>query len=142
MALGNGRSRLNPILDHIHGVGKVYPRGALGVSVAKAGGAWTAGVWVEIIPAGIVPAQFDIHGITVGAVGNDGEYEISLSSGAGGAEVEITCEPLVRIAAQDVTRKLATMTPLLPAGTRICAKLNGSTAALAAGTVKLSYHTY
>ena len=138
-------SQIYLLEKHFHSAGNVYPRGAGGITITKAAGAWAAvpAVKTEVVPviAGI-PYLFDIHWISISAISANGEYEIYLYSGLAGFELEITAIPATRSAVQSQEGSAFCMTDLIVPNTRISAALRGSPAGAESLIIKLGWHPY
>lgn len=132
------------ILDeHNHSAQKVYPTLANGITVTAAAGVWELGAFVEVVPANTITAPFDIHFLNLGAVSSDTTYEIVFYKGALNAEVEIGRARFARLSA--ATANISSqplMTEVLPANTRISAKLATLNGGSRTAVISLSYHTY
>lgn len=135
------------ITDHIHGVAKVYPTLAAGVTITCPASAWTLGNYTSVVPANAITSIFDIHGVKFENYNTVATYEIVFyeDSGAGADYVEIG-RLRHTVSSADADKKyisyLPLMSPLVAANKRISAKVANSTAGAATITISLMYHTY
>lgn len=138
---GHDNQRLVHITEeHVHSAQKVAPSGAAGIVVTSGVGAWNLGNFSnDIIAAGAEAFPFDIHGIDIGAPDANAEYEIVLYYGAG--DTECGRATFTRTNALITSRSTTMMTPLIPAGSRVRAKLMDS-AGGSSCTIKVWYHNY
>lgn len=131
-------------LEHIHSAQKTYPTMMNSIVLTTgSGAAWTLGNFIEVIPANAITSPFDIHWIGIGAVSAVGAvYEVELYAGALGAEVEIGQCRAYRQAQQSGAAPSPMMTAIMPANTRISAKVACSDATAETIAIALFYHTY
>jgi len=127
------------ILDeHAHTASQVYPTLAGGV-VLTAGAAWTLGAFAQIVPATTITERFDIHHVCVEGLSANEVYEVVLYYGA--TDIECGRVRVVKNANLDGTMNIPLQTPILPADSKIRAKVatagGGDTA-----TVSIFYHIY
>jgi hypothetical protein len=125
--------------EHIHRPQKVAPSGAAGIQVTAAVGAWALGNFSnDIIAAGTETNPFDLHWVDV--VGNNNaDFECVLYYGP--ADTECARFAFTRIGVQQQSFQLHVQTPMIPAGSRVRAKVMAS-AGGASITIKLFYHDY
>jgi hypothetical protein len=136
-------ARAHTVDEHIHKAGQVYPTLANPILLTKGSGAWAAfPTPTEIVPAGGINEDFDIHWINVSSISANGNYEIALYSGGAGSEVEICRIPTSRTTVQSQEGSIPTQTEIIPADTRISAALSSGNAALDTVLIKLMYHRY
>jgi hypothetical protein len=128
--------------DHIHGVTKVYPTEAAGVTLTSdAGGAWNAqGALAQVMPASTAGGVFDVHFITVEDMDTNGVYEIVLYSGAG--DTEIARFRVGRTNNFTTQAQIPILTPLIADADRIRASCAHSVGGSATCTISISYHVY
>jgi len=127
------------IEEHLHGSQMCYPTLADPVEVTAGGGAWTLGNFTEIVPAAAIGSPFDIHFAVLSNPDSNEDYELHLFYGAG--DVECARIAFTRTGAFTGSLYQAVITPIMPADSRIWAKLaDGSGGAKV--DVKLIYHTY
>ena len=134
-----GLAHLNE--EHNHSIQKIYPVGAGPVTLTAGGGAYTVGAIVQIVPAGTITDEFDIHWLSISSLSATAEYEFILYQGGAGSETEISRVAVTRGGVQLTSFQSACLTPLLDANTRISAALSSSSAG-ATGAIKIFYHTY
>lgn len=132
--------RTHQLIHHIHGDTEVYPTLAAGVVVTGAAGAWGEGAFAEIVPASTITTAFDIHWVNVEALSGNDTFELSLYYGA--SDTECARIRLVQTAAQSATLQHQMMTPVIPANSRIRAKLASLGGGSDTATVSIQYHTY
>jgi hypothetical protein len=125
--------------DHSHSASNVYPTLAAGVTVESDAVAWTLGAFVEIVPVSTITSIFDIHHIHVESITANDTLELVLYYGAGDTEagrVRIT-----QNAVMDSIVNVPFQTPLIPANSRIRAKVASATGGTDC-TISIKYHTY
>lgn len=126
--------------EHIHSIQQVSPSGAAGIAVASAGGAWTLGSFSnDIIAANQVNLPFDIHWVTLANSSTNADYELVLYYGA--ADTECARLVFTRTNPTLSSSQLRVQTPIIPANSRLRAKLMDS-AGGSSCTVKVIFHTY
>ena len=131
------------LLKHIHGASKVYPTLADELVINKV----NASAWgldalpTQIIPAATITNPFDIHFINIGAISANDEYELLLFKGAAASEIEIARVSFDRSVTVS-EGSIPVMTELLPANTRVSAKLTSKATSARNTSVKLHYHEY
>jgi len=130
--------KLHTIEEHVHAVGCVYPTLASGVTVT-AGAAWTLGAFVEVVPASTITDEFDIHYVSIENISANDVYELHLYYGAGDTLAGMV--RFVKNAAVDAVVNVPFMTPLIPANSRIRAKLASASGGDNAD-ISVFYHTY
>ncbi len=126
--------------EHFHSVQQVRPTGAAGVTVTSAGGAWTLGNFSnDIIATSDITLPFDLHWVVLSNESSNAEYELVFYYGP----TDIECARVVFSRSNPTLRstELHLQTPILPAGSRIRAKLMDSVGGSACG-VKVLLHTY
>jgi len=137
-------SIVHTLEEHVHNVSKVYPELANPVQLQKDAGVWASypATKTEIIPAGTIGKDFDIHWVHILDISANGCYMVALYSGTAGNEVVIGKVPIGRSAVQSQEGNTKIMTPLIPANTRISAGLSSENNAQDTLLVKLMYHEY
>ena len=129
------------IEEHLHGHQKVYPPSASAIVLTSAASVWTHGTIVEIIAAGAITLDIDLHWALITALSANGEYEVKVYKGAIASEVEIgvvACERNA-VQSQEGSQPLVTR---LSAGERISASLATDTGNANTCKAKLFYHEY
>ena len=140
---GSISSKLNLINEHLHGTVFLYPELAGYITLTKAAGAWAAfPLPTEIIPENTIAFDFDLHFLDISNISANGEYAISLYTGASGAETRIGCYGAARTAAQSQEGSRPILTRLISANTRISASISSSNAAADTLIIKVEGHTY
>lgn len=120
-------SILHILEEHAHDPSKVYPTLADGVNITGGAGSWVLGSFVELIPASTITDKFDIHWVHVEAVSANDTYELVLYSGELGSEVEICRARFTKSTTAGAgASEFHVQTPIIPANTRISAKLASS----------------
>ena len=139
---GDIAGRLEILEDHVHKPSKVYPTLAAGVTVTaeNAGTNWTLVAFAEIVPASTITEPFDIHHLGIEALSANTVYEIVLYYGA--TDIECGRVRVTKNANLDATLNVPIQTPVLPANSRVRAKVatpgdNGETVDLS-----VFYHVY
>lgn len=126
--------------EHFHSVQLVRPSGAAAIAVTSAGGVWALGNFSnDIIAAGAVNALFDLHWVVISNESANAEYELVFYYGP----TDIECARVAFSRSNPTLRstELHLQTPILPAGSRIRAKLMDSVGGSSCG-VKVLLHTY
>ncbi len=137
----SGKSHL--LMEHTHSIAMIHPELANPVQLQKASGVWAAyGTPTEIIPAGEITDDFDLHFGIVSAIGANGDYTIEIYEGAALSEVQIAHIAITRNAVQSQEGAIPIITPLISANTRISAALSSGNAAQDTLELKLMYHVY
>jgi hypothetical protein len=126
--------------EHVHTASYCYPTLANGVTVTGAAGAWTLGAFVEIVPASTITSEFDIHYVSVEALSANDVYELHLFYGAG--DTFAGSIRFVKNAAVDAVVNAPFMTELIPANSRIRAKLATKGGGSDTADISIVYHTY
>ena len=104
---------------------------AAAITLTSAAGAWTWGVWVEIVSAAGNPNKNEVYGLTLeNFVGLLGQGEVQIGTGAGGAEAAIITVPTV---GADQSFPVITVPP----ATRIAGRYRDSVAVANTVDVKL-----
>jgi len=125
--------------DHVHHASLVYPTLANGVTVTE-GAAWTLGAFAQIVPASTIGDAFDIHHISIENISANGVYELVLYYGAGNTECGRV--RFVQNAVQDTVMNIPMQTPIIPADSRIQAKVASAAGGVKTVDISLFYHTY
>lgn len=133
-------SRLHYMGEHLHSVAAVYPTLAAGVTLTATATAWTLGSLVQVVPAGVITSEFDIHALSIEGLSANAVYEIVLYQGAG--DVEIGRCRVTKTAVMDGTQNVPMFTPIVPANARIRAAVASNTGAADTATIALMYHAY
>lgn len=127
--------------EHAHTPIEIYPTLAAGVQVVGGAGAWALGSFKEIIPAGTVGKDFDLHWLNLEAASVDEIYEFVLYA----VETEIGRARFVvtRTAGNRVQLPpMKLQTPLILKNSQIQAKVSTSGGGADTCDVSLQYHTY
>lgn len=133
------------IYDHLHHQQLVSPTGAAGagaapITLTSGAGAYNLGAFSgDIIAAAQVTVPFDIHWIVVANASANAWYEITLYWGA--ADTEAARIPFARTNVFVTSIALPVHTIVIPANSRVRAKMQDSVGASTAD-VKILYHTY
>jgi hypothetical protein len=124
---------------HVHAPSIVYPRNAAPVTLTAGIGAYTEGVKVEIVAAGVTDKYADIHFIVLGNISANDDYVLKLYTGAVGQEVFWGETSFTR----DTNQFKGSTTPIqgipIPSGTRISASLMSGSGG---NTVQIKIHTH
>lgn len=118
-------AELTEFEEHFHGVSKVYPTLAAGVTVNGGVGAWALGLATVIVPINTITSEYDLHYINIGSVSANDTYELALFRDAA-CTLEVGRIRFTRTAVQSSTSSTPMMTPKLAANTGIWAKLASS----------------
>jgi len=132
---------LNSIYKHIHRQARCYPTLANGVMIAGGAGAWELGNFVEVIPAGAITTEYDVHYIIFENASATDVYELVFYNGGIGSEVEIGRIRTDRSSATSGISNVPIQIPAQPGNTRISAKVASKSGG---DNVKISvyYHLY
>ncbi len=134
------RAVLHTLDEHTHKASNVYPTLASGATVTGGAGAWGLGNFAEVIPAGSITSDFDIHYVDIETVSTSDTYEIVLYA----ATTEIA---RARISFLDVANSMTLPSipiqcAIQPANTQIQAKVASKTGGNDTIQFSLHYHTY
>lgn len=138
----SARAVLELMDDHFHKGQQCYPDLDDAITVASSASAWTYGAYVEIIPVNTITSDFDIHWLNISAISANDEYEVQFATGLAGAEVNIACASFERTAVQSQEGSISMQGPIIPANTRVSARLASKAAAANSANFKVHYHTY
>lgn len=128
---------------HVHGACKVAPTLATGITVTATtgAGAWTLGAFSsDIIAAGAVADPFDIHYINIESLSANTTYELVLYYGAG--DTEAGRVRFSRLNNNEAQNAVPFMSPLIPGGSRVRAKLATPADDGENCVISVYYHTY
>ena len=129
-------SILRKVEERLNTAAKCYPTLADGVVLTTAGGAWTLGALVEIVPADTITSEFLIYYVYIETVSKTDVYEVVLYDTA---EAEIGRLRTSRDTLYPQAGGLAISTTVIPANTKISAKLANKTGGGETMTVSLHY---
>lgn len=130
--------------DHLHGRQKIYPNLASAVSITSTNGAgtWTPGADTQVIPASAITSSYDIHFCSIATISANASCQLDFYSGADGAGTHICSVSFARNDTFQRSFPLPVCCPVLPANTRVYAKLADNDDAGITVTFKVWYHTY
>ncbi len=132
---------LHTLLDHMHHVQHSYPTLADGVVLTTEAGDWALGTLTEIIPAGTISRDFDIHEVVFETVNTkDKTYELQLFYGA----TDIFASS-VRVRSDTNKGGVPNgniMTPIIPAESVIKGRLAIEDGGNKTAVISTRYHTY
>jgi len=131
---------LHIVEEHFHGVAKVYPTLAAGVTVNTGVGAWALGNATAVVPINTITDEYDIHYINVASVSVNDTYELVLFTDAA-CTVEVGRIRFTRTAVQSSTSSTPFMTPLIAANSGIWAKVASATGNDNV-VISIFYHVY
>ena len=135
--------KVKQLLEHTHAVGEVTPELANPILLTKAAGAWAAyPTPTEIIAAGAITDDFDLHWAVISALSANGDYTLQLYQGAALSETVIATIAVTRNAVQSQEGAIPVITPLIAGSTRISAALSSGNAAQDTAEIKVMYHRY
>ena len=139
--VGDQDSAFEALLDHIHGVQKVYPTLADGVTLTTEAGDWALGTVTEIVPVNTITNPFDIHEILVEDVNTpDKTYELVLYYG--GSDTECGRARFAATSNKGGVPAQMMMTPVIPANSKVRAALAIQDGSGKTAKVSLRYHEY
>jgi len=124
--------------EHNHSAGDVYPSLANDVQIAAAAGAWALGAFTEIVPAGGITDDFDIHFIEVSTASANDVYELWLYA----VEVLISKVRFARTTNQVRISAKPTQTIIIPANTQIQGKLATQAGGSKTADLSIQFHPY
>jgi len=136
------RSILHKLDEHVHSVQKCFPILADCISIPSAASSWTYGDYVEIVPVNTITNDFDIHLLNISNISTNDEYEIQIASGNEGSEISIACVSFERTLVMSQEGSVIIQTPVIPANSRISAKLASKSTVANSASFKIHYHTY
>ena len=131
--------RIHSIEEHNHSAARVYPSLAGGVNIIDGGAAWTYGAYVQVVPAATIQDPFDIHWLIFESISANDIYQIEVVYGAG--DTYAGEKKFVRTAVQEQTGDVPFMTVIIPANSRIRARI----ASAGGGNnvdLSIAYHLY
>ena len=129
---------VHTILEHIHGSGDVYPSLANDEQVVAAAGAWALGAFKEIVPAGGITTDFDIHFLEISTASANDVFEVWLYA----VEVLIAKARFARTTNQVRVASKPVQTPIIPANTQIQAKLASQAGGSKTADISIQFHPY
>jgi len=133
-------AKLEEMEHHIHSEQKVAPSGALPITVTSDGAGWTLGNFSnDIIANGAVPHRFDTHWCVLSNPDANASYELVLYYGA--TDIECARIAFTRAGPFVASVTVPVITPILPIGSRLRAKLMDSAGGSAVDIV-VFYHEY
>lgn len=132
-------ANLKEVLEHIHTASKVYPTLADGVQIDTDAAVWTLGAFATIVPADTITNDFDIHHISIEDISADSVYELVLYCGP--TDTECGRVRFTRTTLTEAVLNIPMLTPIIPANSRIRAKLASSTGNDDA-SITIFYHEY
>ena len=136
-------SFLNNAYDHVHGESFVYPDHASAIVLTSSAAAWSeTGAIVEVIPAGALLRDFDIHWINIAAISTNAEIQIDIFTGASGSEFRVAATRSQRNTNQSRENANRIQTPQISAGTRISCRLSDSSSGAITAAVSFEGHYY
>ena len=131
------------MVTHQHSPQKCYPTLLNGITLTGGAAAWALlAAFTEIIPVNTIVNPYDLHFLNVGAVSANDSYEVYFYSGLAGSEVFICSARFVRQLAQSGTAPTPLQTIMLPANTRITAKLASQAGGGNTAVISVFYHEY
>lgn len=134
--------KVHALYDHAHSVALTHPSGGAGVTAQKNVAAWTVGATAVLVPANTIASRFDIHGLQIEAVPDNGTYEIRIYKTSVSQANLVARLRFTRANANEITSEVPCQTPIIPANTEIVATLQGSNGSATTVTFSLRYHTY
>jgi hypothetical protein len=133
--------RLHSSEEHMHSASKCYPTLADAPVVTAEAADWgVGGALVQIIPASTIGNKFDIHYINVESVSAARSYEMILYYGAG--DTECGRIRFTKSAGLDPVLDKAIQTPIIPANSRVQARLASGGVVADTVSITLHYHEY
>jgi hypothetical protein len=113
-----------------------------GIVITGGADAWALGNFAEVIPAGAITSEYDIHYVVFEGASATDIYELVLYQGALGAESEIGRIRVDRESAQSGVSNAPIQIPALAANTRISAKVASKSGGNDTVTISVYYHLY
>ncbi len=127
--------------EHIHSAQMIWPSLAAGVTVTSKNIAWNLGdAFAQVVAASDITADFDIHWVYISSISAQGDYELWLYYG--GSDTFAAMVPFSKAGAQDSQLSIPCQTIIIPANSRIYAKLASDNAVADTADVKVLYHPY
>lgn len=129
---------------HMHGTPFTYPDYSNPILLTAGAGAWDrTGTIVEIIPAGAILADFDLHWMDVSNISGNGTIKVDIFSGLLGNEVLIGGTKVFRTSNFTQEGQKRIQVAQQPANTRISCRISDSTAGqLTCNIVSFDGHLY
>ena len=128
---------------HVHGAAFIYPRTGAPIQLTSSAAANSeTGTIVEIIPAGAITKDFDLHWISVVQISATLFGYVVLFTGDAGEEVEFCREPVSRTDNFTSEMPQYTQVPQIPKNTRISARFVDTTAQSRTCRIWLKGHVY
>ena len=128
---------------HVHGASFCLPKYVDPILLTSASGAWaTTGNLTEVIAAGAIAKDFDLHWITVEDISTSLYGIIDIYAGPADAPVLIGAVDVARTSNFSREGAMPVQVPQQPAGTRISCKFSDNTAGQQTCRVKFLGHVY
>jgi len=128
---------------HVHGKSFLYPDKANPVTLTSSAPAWSeTGNITEIIPAGAITRDFDLHWVNISDMPANLYGVVDIFAGAVGQEVKIGSVDCVRTSNFSQEGNRPVQIPQLKAGTRVSCRFSDSTTSARSVTVKFYGHLY
>jgi hypothetical protein len=124
------------ILNHTHGVQKLYPVLADPITVTADASGWTLGSFAEIIPANTISNAFHVHHVEISNISANDNYELYLYSGT----TLISTVAFTKSASGEPNDALDFSSPHIPANGQVQAKLACKGLVARTVDIKLFYH--
>lgn len=133
--------RVHSVEEHEHSASRVYPTLADGITVTAEAVDWgTGGALVEIVPADTITEPFDIHFVNIENVSAARTYELIFYWGA--TDTEAGRIRFTKSAGLDPVLDRRIQTRIIPANSRIRARLASAGAVADTVDVSVHYHVY
>ena len=135
-------ARIRAIEQHFHQKSFIYPDKADAIELTAPAPAWTESSFIEIIPANSVANPFDIHFGIVSDISANGQYQVDLYSGLEGEEILLNSLTFARSTNKSQEAYVPAQGRVLPANTRVIAKISCSATRQQTCGFKVYYHDY
>lgn len=135
---------LHTLNEHAHMSQFLFPSLADSIPMTTTVGAWSPNAaFTEIVPAGGIANDFDLHWAVISDLPNFAEeYQVDLYSGAALSEVLYCQLAPFKDSVQTSEGSLKVQGPILPGNTRISAKVSNKSATQRTINIKLQGHNY
>lgn len=141
--IGNGGNEayiLHILEEHMHSESKVYPSLGSPIDILGDSTNWTLGAFIEIVPVDTITDVFDIHYINIEDATDSDTYELVIYANT--TEIGRVRAVIDTSVFGGALPAIPFQTPLIPANTKIQAKIANSNGGSEGVSISLHYHTY
>lgn len=130
---------VNQLKEHVHSTSKCFPTLIPGILVTAGNPAWTLGDFSNILSTSYATDDYDIHYLNIETLSSNATYELVLYYGP--ADTECSRLRFTRVNNNEAQNGVFMVTPLIPSGSQLRAKLASSVGA-ATCNISIMYHLY